>query len=239
MNKKRNQPHPDASPDSCFTGNNETWQIFQIIAEFVEGYERLSHISPSVSIFGSARTPSSDPQFKLAQQISSRLSDEGFSIVTGGGPGMMEAGNLGASEGKSLSIGLNIQLPFEECNNPYQDISLKFRHFFSRKTMFIKYASAYVCMPGGYGTLDELSEILVLIQTAKVRAIPIILVCSEFWQGLVSWFDDVLVKQKMISPEDMNLFEMADTPDEVIKIIKTHHAENDLASDQHSLSVRL
>ncbi|MCG7899113.1 MAG: TIGR00730 family Rossman fold protein, partial [Candidatus Thiodiazotropha weberae] len=154
----------------------ESWRVFQIMAEFVEGFEQLAQISPSVSFFGSARTPRDHPHYALAEEIARLLSDSGFSVVSGGGPGIMEAANKGAFEGKSTSIGLNIQLPMEQSGNPYQDISLNFRHFFARKVMFVKHASAYVVLPGGFGTLDEMAEILTLVQTGKTRKIPIILV---------------------------------------------------------------
>jgi uncharacterized protein (TIGR00730 family) len=197
----------------------ESWKIFQIMAEFVEGFERLAHIKPSVSVFGSARTPEDHPHFKLAEDISRALSDAGFAVVSGGGPGIMEASNKGAFAGKSPSIGLNIQLPNEQAGNEFQDIGLNFRHFFSRKVMFVKYASAYVVLPGGFGTLDELAEILTLVQTGKTRRIPIILVESAFWKGLLDWFGDTLVRENTISAEDLDLFQVLDTPDEVVNAI--------------------
>ena len=189
------------------------------MGEFVDGFERLARIRPSVSIFGSARTPVDDPLYKLTEEIALKLSDAGFAVVSGGGPGLMEAANKGAYEGKSPSIGLNIQLPHEQSANAYQDISLYFRHFFSRKVMFVKYASAYVVMPGGFGTLDELAEILTLVQTTKTRRIPIVLVHSPFWQGLVDWFRNTLVKQGTISPQDMDLFVILDDADSIVNHI--------------------
>lgn len=201
----------------------ESWKIFQIMAEFVEGFERLSNISPSVSIFGSARTRPDDPYYKLAESIARELSNSGFSVVSGGGPGIMEAANKGAHEGESPSIGLNIILPQEQQGNPYQDITLNFRHFFSRKVMFVKYASAYVVLPGGFGTLDELAEILTLVQTGKSRRIPIILVGSEFWSGLIGWFKNFLAKEGTISPEDLNLFQVIDDPKAVVDAIFKHY----------------
>jgi uncharacterized protein (TIGR00730 family) len=197
----------------------ESWKIFQIMAEFVEGFERLAHIKPSVSIFGSARTPVDHPYYKLAEDISRVLSDAGFAVVSGGGPGIMEAANKGAYAGKSPSIGLNIQLPYEQSGNPYQDIALNFRHFFSRKVMFVKYASAYVVCPGGFGTLDEMAEILTLVQTGKTRRIPIILVGTEFWSGLINWFRDTLVTEGTISVDDLDLFMIMDEPQEVADAI--------------------
>ena len=199
--------------------SRESWKIFQIVAEFVEGFERLAQIKPSVSMFGSARTSPDHPYYKLAEEIARLLSDAGFSVVSGGGPGLMEAFNKGAYAGKSPSIGLNISLPNEQVGNPYQDINLQFRHFFSRKVMFVKYASAYVMLPGGFGTLDELAEILTLVQTGKARRIPIILVQSDFWKGLIDWCENVLVKQGMISETDLELFQVIDEPEKVVDAI--------------------
>lgn len=203
--------------------SRESWKIFQIMAEFVEGFERLAEIKPSVSIFGSARTTPDHPYYKLAEDIALALSDCGFSVVSGGGPGIMEAANKGAFAGRSPSIGLNITLPHEQVGNPYQDIALNFRHFFSRKVMFVKYASAYVVLPGGFGTLDEMAEILTLVQTGKTRRIPIILVHRPFWEGLVDWFRNSLVKEGTIDPEDIDLFQILDTPKEVVDAIFAHY----------------
>ena len=197
----------------------ESWKIFQIMAEFVEGFERLALISPSVSMFGSARTRPDHRYYKQAEAIAEALSNAGFSVVSGGGPGLMEAINKGASSGKSPSIGLNIQLPHEQVANAFQDISLSFRHFFSRKVMFVKYASAYVVLPGGFGTLDELAEILTLVQTGKTRKIPIILVDRPFWQGLLDWFSHTLVAEGMISKSDLKLVKLIDEPGEIVKAI--------------------
>jgi uncharacterized protein (TIGR00730 family) len=176
-----------------------------------------------VSIFGSARTPEDHPYYQLTEQIARKLSDAGFSVVSGGGPGIMEAANKGAKDGKSPSIGLNIELPDEQGGNGYQDISLSFRHFFSRKVMFVKYASAYVVAPGGFGTLDEMAEILTLVQTGKTRRIPIILVGSDFWKGLIDWFRHTLVKEGTISAEDLDLFTIVDDPDTVVETIFDHY----------------
>lgn len=199
--------------------SRESWKIFQIVAEFVEGFERLSKIAPSVSIFGSARTPEDHAYYKLTEDIAKQLSDAGFTVVSGGGPGIMEAANKGAYAGKSPSVGLNIMLPHEQSGNPYQDITLNFRHFFSRKVMFVKYASAYVVLPGGFGTLDELAEILTLVQTGKSRKIPIILVQSDFWEGLIDWFKQALLKNNTISESDLDLFQIIDDPSEVVTAI--------------------
>lgn len=201
----------------------ESWKIFQIMAEFVEGFERLSSIKPSVSIFGSARTRPEAKEYQLAEEIALKLSDAGFSVVSGGGPGIMEAANKGAQAGKSPSIGLNIILPHEQTNNDYQDISLNFRHFFSRKVMFVKYASAYVVLPGGFGTLDEMAEILTLVQTGKTRRIPIVLVCTPFWEGLIAWFRNTLVTEGTIAAADLDLFSVVDSAQEVVDAIFKHY----------------
>jgi uncharacterized protein (TIGR00730 family) len=197
----------------------ESWRVFGIMAEFVEGTERLSSIKPAVSIFGSARTHADHPYYKLAEQIALQLSDAGFSVISGGGPGIMEAANKGAYLGKSPSIGLNIQLPHEQHSNSYQDVSQSFRHFFARKYMFVRFATAYVVMPGGFGTLDELMEALTLVQTGKTRKMPIILVCSDFWSGIVSWFRNSLIAENMISVEDMDLIQIIDEPSQVVNAI--------------------
>jgi uncharacterized protein (TIGR00730 family) len=223
MDDQTRMGHPSFMPVNDTQLTRESWKIFQIMAEFVEGFERLARIKPSVSIFGSARTPEDHPHYLLAEQIARLLSDAGFSVVSGGGPGIMEAANKGCFGGKSPSIGLNIQLPHEQSGNDYQDIALNFRHFFSRKVMFVKYASAYVVLPGGFGTLDELAEILTLVQTGKTRRIPIVLVGSDFWSGLIDWFKRTLVQQGTISPEDINLFQVLDKPQDVVDAIFQHY----------------
>jgi hypothetical protein len=197
----------------------EAWRVFGIMSEFVEATERLANIRPAVSIFGSARIAPDSLYYKLTEQIARLLSDSGFSVVSGGGPGVMEAANKGAFEGKSVSVGLNIQLPMEQQANHYQDISQTFRHFFARKYMFVKIATAYVVMPGGFGTLDELLEALTLIQTRKTPQIPVILVGSEFWRGMIDWFRERLVAEKMISPEDIDLLTIIDDPECVVASI--------------------
>jgi uncharacterized protein (TIGR00730 family) len=197
----------------------ESWRVFGIMAEFVEGTERLNSIRPAVSIFGSARTSPDHPYYKLTEQIARQLSDAGFSVISGGGPGIMEAANKGAYFGKSPSVGLNIQLPHEQHRNVYQDISQTFRHFFARKYMFVKFATAYVVLPGGFGTLDELMEALTLVQTGKTRKMPIILVRSEFWRGMLDWLQQLLVAEGMISSEDMDLIQVIDEPGEVVNAI--------------------
>lgn len=203
----------------------ESWHILGIMAEFIEATEKLSAIRPSVSIFGSARTEPKHKFYKLTEKTARLLSDSGFAVISGGGPGIMEAANKGAFKGASPSVGLNIELPFEQSGNGYQDISLVFRHFFARKVAFAKYASAYVVMPGGFGTLDEMFEALTLIQTKKGRAIPVVLVGKTFWSGLLDWMQNTLVDEKMISQDDMGLYSVVETPEEVVQAI-FHFYEN-------------
>ena len=197
--------------------------MFEIMAEFVEATERLDGVPPAVSVFGSARTPPDHPYYLLAEHIARRLSDAGFSVISGGGPGIMEAANKGAYFGKSLSVGLNIQLPHEQTINRYQDISQSFRHFFARKVMFVKFSAAYVVMPGGFGTLDELIEVLALVQTGKTRPIPIVLVHGPFWRGLVDWFRETMVAEKMIEPANLGLIQIIDEPQAVVDAIFKHY----------------
>jgi hypothetical protein len=225
--------------DSILT--RESWKIFQVMAEFVEGYERLLNIQPSVSIFGSARIQSDHPYYALAERIGYLLSDAGFSVVTGGGPGIMEAANKGAFPGKGLSVGLNISLPHLEPTNHYQNISLRFRHFFSRKVMFVKYASAYVVLPGGFGTLDEMAEILTLIQTGKTRHIPVVLVNKAFWGPLVEWFQTRLVAEQMINATDLDLFQVVEEPEEVLAIINRFYQTHNLhtTEEEHAKTMIL
>ena len=201
----------------------ESWRVFEIMAEFVDATERLKKITPAVSIFGSARTKPDHPYYALAEEIARQLSDAGFSIISGGGPGIMEAANKGAFHGKSPSVGLNIQLPHEQHTNSYQDISQTFQHFFARKVMFVKYASAYVVLPGGFGTLDELMEALTLVQTGKTRNIPIILVHEPFWRGMMDWLRNALVAEGMASPEDMDLIQVINEPKKIVEAIFKHY----------------
>ncbi len=201
----------------------ESWRVFEIMAEFVESTERLSAIRPAVSIFGSARTPHDHAYYMLTEEIARRLSDAGFSVISGGGPGIMEAANKGAYFGPSPSVGLNIQLPHEQHTNPYQDISQTFRHFFARKVMFVKFATAYVVMPGGFGTLDELMEALTLVQTGKSRKIPIILVHEPFWRDLLGWFKHTLAKEGMIAYEDLDLIQVINEPEAVVEAIFSYY----------------
>ncbi len=202
---------------------HESWHAFEIMAEFVDATERLKEITPAVSIFGSARTQPDSPYYQLTEQIARLLSDAGFNVISGGGPGIMEAANKGAFGGKSDSIGLNIELPHEQTENAYQDISQNFKHFFMRKVMFVKYASAYVVLPGGFGTLDELMEVITLVQTGKTLKIPIILVCEPFWRGLVDWIKTTLVNEGMIIADDLDLFQVIDDPAAIVEAIFKHY----------------
>jgi uncharacterized protein (TIGR00730 family) len=197
----------------------ESWHILGIISEFVEATEKLSEVRPAVSIFGSARIKPGHKWYETTVQLARLLSDAGFGVISGGGPGIMEAANKGAFNGKSPSIGLNIQLPHEQSGNGYQNISVTFRHFFARKVAFAKYASAFVAVPGGFGTIDELAEVLTLIQTKMGRKIPVILVDSVFWKGLIDWMKDQLLANKLISAEDLDLIQIIDNPEDIVKAI--------------------
>ena len=209
--------------------SSDSWRVLRILGEFVWGFENLQSVAGGVSIFGSARTKPDHPMYLAAEETARLFAKAGVPVITGGGPGIMEAANKGAFFGKSPSVGLNIQLPHEQNSNGYQDISQSFRHFFARKYMFVKFASAYVVMPGGFGTLDELLEALTLIQTGKSRRIPIILVHTPFWQGMIDWFRERLVEEKMISPEDMNLIQLLDKPEEVVEAIFKHYENRGFA----------
>ena len=197
----------------------ESWHVLGIISEFIEAAEHLSEIRPAVSIFGSARTVPGAPMYDLTIEIARKLSDAGFAVISGGGPGIMEAANRGAFEGASPSVGLNIELPFEQHGNPYQDISLRFRHFFARKVAFVKYAAAYVVMPGGFGTLDELSEALTLMQTGKGKPMPIVLVGTRFWSGLLEWMRSTLLTEGMIGAADLDMMRIVDDSDSVVNAL--------------------
>lgn len=197
----------------------ESWHILGIIAEFVEAAERLADIRPAVSIFGSARVKPENPWYDKTVQVARLFSDAGFAVISGGGPGIMQAANLGAFEGRSPSVGLNIQLPHEQHGNPYQNVSVTFRHFFPRKVAFAKYATAFVALPGGFGTLDELTEVLTLIQTGTGRRIPVILMESGFWKGLIDWMRDKLVAEGMIAADDLDLIQVIDEPQDVVNAV--------------------
>ena len=201
----------------------EAWRMFEIMAEFVTATEQLQSIQPAVSIFGSARVAPEHPYYKVAEDIARRLSDAGFSVISGGGPGIMEAANKGAFAGTSPSVGLNIQLPFEQSGNKYQDVSHTFQHFFARKVMFVKSACAFVMMPGGFGTMDELMEVLTLVQTGKIRKVPVILVNSAFWSGLLDWVRGRLRDDGMIGVDDPDLMQVIDDPQAVVEAIFNHY----------------
>ena len=197
----------------------EAWRLFGIMSEFVEATERLEPLRPAVSLFGSARMKPEDRYFRLAEEIARKLSDAGFSVISGGGPGVMEAANRGAFHGRSASVGLNIELPREQHANAFQNVALYFKHFFARKYMFVKFACAYVVLPGGFGTLDELTEALTLIQTRKTPTMPIILVGSDFWRGLTDWMRIEMAGAGLISPDDVELMQVIDEPDRIVETI--------------------
>jgi uncharacterized protein (TIGR00730 family) len=198
----------------------DSWRLFKIMAEFVEGFESLNDVHPCVSIFGSARTKPDDPVYKQTVDIASKLAKSGYNIITGGGGGIMEAGNKGAAEGGAKSVGLNIKLPFEQIPNTFADLQIEFNYFFVRKVMFIKYAQAYIGMPGGFGTLDEIFEAITLIQTKRIKPFPVILVGTDYWGPLFDWVRNTLLDRALISPEDMDLVQLTDDNDEVVRIIR-------------------
>ncbi len=214
------------------TVTKDSWMVFKVMSEFVDGYEKLAKIGPCVSIFGSARLKREDKYYEMAVDIAKKITEIGFGVITGGGPGIMEAGNKGAKEGGGKSIGLNIELPFEQHFNPYIDksYSMDFDYFFVRKVMFVKYSQGFIVLPGGFGTLDELSEALTLIQTHKIGRFPILLVGSEFWSGLLDWFSNTLLKNGLIAEGDLSLFRIVDSADEAVAHIKAFY-------DKYSVSV--
>ena len=210
------------------TKTNDSWALFKIMGEFVNGYEKLSSIGPCISIFGSARTHANHPTYLLTVEIAKAISELGYGIISGGGPGIMEAANKGAQEANGVSVGLNIELPFEQKSNPYidQDKLIDFQYFFVRKVMFVKYAQGFVVMPGGVGTLDELFEAFTLLQTSKVNKFPIILVGRQYWEGLINWIKDKLLREKNISTEDLELFEVVDTKEEVMDCLNRFYIKD-------------
>jgi uncharacterized protein (TIGR00730 family) len=198
---------------------SDSWRVFRIMSEFVDGFDTLATITRGVTLFGSARTPEDDPMYIAARETGRLLAEAGFEVITGGGPGIMEAGNRGAYETGEISVGCNIELPFEQQPNPYQNKFLSFKYFFVRKTMFIKYSNAYIIFPGGFGTLDELFVALTLIQTKKIRNFPVVLFGSQYWQGLLQWITSTMLHERYISEEDLNLMHLTDSPEEAVKFI--------------------
>ncbi|MDC0230494.1 TIGR00730 family Rossman fold protein [Aureispira] len=238
MNKENNEKKTGTKKRSVKEWNESkamkatnSWTVFKVIAEFVDGYERMNQIDPCVSIFGSARTKPDNEHYKLAQKVASVLVEEGYGIITGGGPGIMEAANKGAKESGGVSVGLNIDLPFEQGYNPYIDADkvFNFNYFFIRKVMFVKYAQAFVVLPGGFGTFDELFEVLTLIQTKKIAKIPVVLMGTEFWKGMLKWLKQTMAEEyKTISISDLDLIPVTDSPDEVVKIINDFYDGKEL-----------
>ena len=198
----------------------ESWRLFKILGEFVDGVENLHDLGQAVSIFGSARTKPDKPSYRLAEEIAARFAKAGFAVITGGGGGIMEAANKGATEAGGRSVGLNIKLPFEQAPNPFADLKLDFNYFFIRKVMFIKYASAYIAMPGGFGTLDEIFEVMTLIQTQRIKPFPVVLAGSDYWAGIVEWIKARLEDAGMISEGDMDIVQVMDDPDEIVALVK-------------------
>jgi uncharacterized protein (TIGR00730 family) len=216
--------------------DSDPWRALRILSEFVEGFDALAGIGPAVTVFGSARVAEGAPAYELARTISRRLAESGFAIITGGGPGVMEAANRGCHDAGGLSIGCNIELPHEQSVNPYVDLGIEFHYFFARKTMFVKYASAFVILPGGFGTLDELFEALTLIQTGKVRHFPVVLVGSDYWRGIVDWMRAVQLPAGAVSEEDIALLKVTDDAEEVVSIVREYAARaRDEAPDEDEL----
>jgi len=218
----------------------DPWRVLRIMSEFVYGFDALAHVPPCVTIFGSARTPPDDPSYAAAVETARLLAKAGFGIITGGGPGIMEAANKGAQEGGNLSIGCNIELPFEQAPNPYLDISLDFRYFFVRKTMFVKYSNAFIIFPGGFGTMDELFEALTLIQTKKVSNFPVILYGSKYWEGLLNWIRVTMLEEEKVSGDDVALLRISDDPQEICDIVcdayrENHHVEKQNPNREKSI----
>jgi uncharacterized protein (TIGR00730 family) len=212
-------------PDDVFK-SSDSWRVFRILGEFVSGFDNLATITRGVSVFGSARTHEDDPNYIAARETARLLAEAGFEIITGGGPGIMEAANRGAFDAGKTSVGCNIELPFEQTANPYQTRSLTFKYFFVRKTMFIKYSNAYVIFPGGFGTMDEIFEALTLIQTKKIRNFPVVLFGSQYWKGLVSWMTSTMLHEKNINAEDLSLMHLTDSPKDAVDfIVKTFNEE--------------
>jgi len=212
------------SPDFLET---DPWRALRILSEFVEGFDAMARVGPAITVFGSARTRPDDPVYELARTIARRLAEAGYAIITGGGPGTMEAANRGCREGGGLSVGCNIELPHEQGMNAYVDLGVEFRYFFARKTMFVKYADGFVILPGGFGTLDELFESLTLIQVGKVRHFPVVLVGRAYWAGLLDWIRDTLMAQGAVDATDLDLLRVTDDPDEVVTLVKAYAAASE------------
>ncbi len=206
--------------------SGESWRLFKIMGEFVEGIDALHNLGPAVSIFGSARMNADHPYYQKAENLAALFAQKGYSVITGGGGGIMEAANKGAARGGAESVGLNIKLPFEQKPNPYATKQIEFNYFFVRKVMFLKYAQAYIIMPGGFGTLDELFETITLIQTKRIRKMPIIMVDKDYWDGLILWVKDKLLKEKMISEKDLDLFHLLDDPEDIVRVVEKFYMNN-------------
>lgn len=210
--------------------HTDTWRVFRIMGEFVQGFEDLAHITHGVAIFGSARTPAGDPEYQAAQETASLLANAGYSIITGGGPGIMEAANRGAFEAGGTSVGCNIELPHEQSSNQYLTLSLKFKYFFVRKMMFVKYSNAFIIFPGGFGTLDELFEALTLIQTRKIHDFPVVLYGSKYWQPMLEWLRGPMLSEAKIVEEDFRRLHVTDSPAEIVEIVKAYEPSQELIS---------
>ena len=237
MAKSKSRKHPEdtltqderllETPHADEFTHSDTWRVFRIMGEFVEGFDELATVERGVSIFGSARTPVDSPYYLAARETAALFARAGFAVITGGGPGIMEAANRGAIEAGGVSVGCNIELPFEQRRNAYQTKSLTFDYFFVRKTMFVKYSSAFVIFPGGYGTLDEMFEALTLIQTRKIKNFPVVLYGSKYWEGMLRWVKETLLTERTISEDDLRLLHLTDSPAEIVEIVSAYHAAAD------------
>jgi uncharacterized protein (TIGR00730 family) len=229
---------PTTIPKAPHFTHSDPWRVFRIMGEFVEGFDTLAHVGPAVTVFGSARVPPDHPQYRQAEETARLLVEAGFAVITGGGPGIMEGANKGAKEADGMSIGCNIELPFEQGMNPYVDVAVNFRYFFVRKTMFVKYAEAFLIFPGGFGTLDELFEALTLIQTEKVRNFPVILIGSEYWSGLLDWIKGTMLAEAKVSPQDLDLLVVTDSPEEAVRLVVDCYEQSCADARERSVSGR-